>query len=85
MPVLRDPMRIRDLDAFVIARKRAGTLREVAEAAEMAHQYLSELELGDKPYCSRSVAKGIAEAIGRPLDEFFEPVPESETATREVS
>ena len=85
MPVLRDPMRLRDLDAFKIARKRAGTLREVAAAADVAKTFLSELELGDKLYCSRSVAAGIAEAIGLPLAELFEPVPASETATREVS
>ena len=78
LPDLRDRMRPRDLDAFVLARRRAGTLREVAERADVSKTFLSELELGDKPYCSRPVARGIAAAIGLPMDELFEPVPRAE-------
>jgi post-segregation antitoxin (ccd killing protein) len=87
VPALRDPMRLRDLDALArLMRDRRETLRSVAAKADVSHQFLHELATGQKLACSRAVATGIAAALERPLAELFRPLEEDEAAAvREVS
>jgi transcriptional regulator with XRE-family HTH domain len=84
VPAVRERMRLKNRDAFMLERRRHGTLREVAETAEVSHQYLHELETGAKAACSRAIALGISAALGRPLDFHFESVDAAGETTEEA-
>jgi transcriptional regulator with XRE-family HTH domain len=88
VPRLRDPQRVKDRDALILARSRVGDLRTVARQAGCSHQLLNRLESGERGTTQaplgRPIALGIAAALGRPLAELFEPVKEAGNL-REVS
>lgn len=81
MPALREPVRLRDREAFGrLMRERHENLRSLAGKAEVSHQFIHELRTGQKVACSRAVATGIAAALGVPLTELFQPLEEDEAA-----
>lgn len=81
MPRLRDPQRVIDRDALILARTRIGDLRTVARLAGCSHQLLHRLETGERGTIEapvgRPIALGVAAALRRPLGEFFAPVKEA--------
>jgi nicotinamide mononucleotide (NMN) deamidase PncC len=94
VPLLREPMRLRDRAALsrrMRAQTPRATTRSIAAASggQVSHTFVHELLTGQKQVCSREVAAAIAGALTREgetvsaaVAELFEP---AEEHTQEVS
>jgi transcriptional regulator with XRE-family HTH domain len=74
----RDPEVLRELVATPV-RLVPHTQRSLAELVGTSKSTIGYLISGERDSFTEDVARGVAEAYGKPLDELFVPAPSSST------
>jgi hypothetical protein len=82
VPLLREPMRLKDRHALtrrMRQRRPRATVRSIARGSGgvVSATFVHDLACGQRAVCSRAVAEAIAEQLGAGLEELFEPAPQT--------